>query len=100
MSLSFPAVVRALDETLPDRFGGDYQLVEDEGANGERRLRLLVHPGIGPVDPRAVAEVFGSVLDRWPASGPLALERHVPLATKVGKVLHIHRTRGGLERPP
>jgi hypothetical protein len=100
MPLPFAAVVRALDETLPARFGGgpgDYQLVEDEGADGARRLRLLVHPGVGPIDPRAVAEAFGSGLDRWPVRGFLAVERRVPLATRVGKVLHVHRIRGGLE---
>jgi hypothetical protein len=100
MPLPFAAVVRALDETLPARFGGgpgDYQLVEDEGADGARRLRLLVHPGVGPIDPSAVAEAFGSGLDRWPVRGFLAVERRAPLATRVGKVLHVHRIRGGLE---
>jgi hypothetical protein len=101
-SPSFAAMARALDETLPERFGGgpgDYQLVEDEAADGQRRLRLLIDPGVGPVDPRVVAEAFASVLDGWPPSGSLAVERRAPLATKVGKVLHVHRTRGGLERP-
>src|SRR5262249_41055382 len=39
-------VIRVLDEILPARFGGgptDYQLVEDEGADGRPRIRLLVH---------------------------------------------------------
>jgi hypothetical protein len=93
-------VARVLDETLPGRFGGgpgDYQLVEDEAANG-RRLRLLVPPDVGPVDPHAVAEAFVSALDSWPATGLVTVERHTPLATRFGKVLHVHRTQNGLDR--
>ena len=43
-------VVRILEEVLPARFGGgpgDYQLMEDEAANGQPRLTLLLHPGSG-----------------------------------------------------
>jgi hypothetical protein len=102
LSLSFHAIAPALDETLPGRFGGgpgDYQLIEDEGPGGDRRLRLLVHPGVGPVDPRAVAEALVSILGHRPASGSLTVERRVPLATDAGKVLHVHRTGDGLGRP-
>jgi hypothetical protein len=100
-SLPFAAVARALDETLPRRFGGgpgDYQLVEDEAAGGARRLRLLVHPGVGLLDPRAVAEAFVAGLEGWSSGRLPAVERHAPLATDVGKVLHVHRTRAGRER--
>ncbi|HEX2500361.1 MAG TPA: hypothetical protein VHO73_02810 [Methylomirabilota bacterium] len=100
-SLPFAAVARALDETLPRRFGGgpgDYQLVEDEAADGARRLRLLVHPAVGPVDPRAVAEAFVAGLEGWPSGRAPAVERHAPLATGVGKILHLHRTRDGRAR--
>jgi hypothetical protein len=100
-ALPFAAVARALDETLPCRFGGgpgDYQLVEDEAAGGARRLRLLVHPEVGPVDPSAVAEAFVAGLEGWPSGRAPSVERHAPLATNVGKVLHIHRTRDGRAR--
>ena len=101
MSPSSSAVARVLDETLPSRFGGgpgDYQLVEDDAWNG-RRLRLLVHPAVGPVDPHAVAETFVSALDAWPATRVVTVERHVPLATTFGKILHVHRIRRGLDQP-
>jgi hypothetical protein len=43
-------VIRVLEEVLPARFGGaptDYQLVEDEGAEGLPRVALIVHPPSG-----------------------------------------------------
>ena len=48
-------LIRVLEEVLPARFGGaptDYQLVEEEAAEGQPRVRLLVHPRIGAVDAR------------------------------------------------
>ena len=54
-------VVAILEEALPRRFGGgpaDYQLVEDEAADGRPRLRLLVHPRVGPLDPASVVDAF------------------------------------------
>jgi hypothetical protein len=98
-------VVRILDETLPARFGGgpgDYQLVEDESPDGRSRLRLLVHPHVGPVDAGAVTETFLSALRApagaqdvtalvWRSAGLLEVERRVPEATRAGKVLHVHR---------
>ncbi len=97
----FADIARALDETLPGRFGGgpgDYQLVEDALATGATHWRLLVHPAVGPIDPRAVAAAFVAVLDGWPGHAPFAVERHVPLVTAVGKVLHVHRTPSEVER--
>jgi hypothetical protein len=99
-------VARVL-EKLPERFGGapgDYQLVEDEAADGRPRLRLLVHPCVGAVDPRAVAAAFLSALERpgqaagimtqvWRDTDLLAVERRAPLATTSGKILHFYRAR-------
>ncbi len=106
-------VTRVLEDTLPVRFGGspaDYQLVEDEAPDGRARLRLLVHPGVGPVDPRAVAEAFLSALgppggpagimtEVWRDAGLLAVERQLPLTTPSGKVLHLHRAQRGPDWP-
>ena len=50
MNFSDAELIRVLDEVLPARFGGEpthYQLVEDEGPDGQPRLRLLVHPLVG-----------------------------------------------------
>jgi hypothetical protein len=100
-------VVRILEDVLPRRFGGgptDFQLVETEGEHGEPRLRLVVHPSLGPIDPAAVADAFldavgpGSGVERimalqWRQSQSLTVERRAPMRTAVGKVLHLHRER-------
>src|SRR5262249_50893757 len=100
-------VIQVLEETLPRRFGGaptDYQLVEDQTAHGRSRLRLLVHPRVGSVDPARVADTFlaalghGSGVERvmelqWRDLGLLQVERGVPRMTSAGKVLHLHQER-------
>ena len=105
-------VVRVLEVTLPARFGGgpaDYQLVEDEGPDGRPRLQLLVHPSVGPIDSRAVAEAFlaaigpaggpaGIMAQVWRDAGLLTVERERPRTTASGKVLHLHRNPPGLAR--
>ena len=100
-------VIRVLDEVLPARFGGDatdYQLVEEEVANGRPCLRLVIHPAVGPLDPGEVAETFlravgpGSGIERlagllWQDGRFLRIERRPPLAMASGKVLHLHMPR-------
>ena len=100
-------VIRVLEEGLPARFGGglkDYQLLEEEGADGTLRVRLLVHPSVGPLDPEVVADAFltmiggGSGVGRimglqWRQAGLLRVERRPPLATASGKIHHVHRAR-------
>ena len=96
-------VVRILEEVLPHRFGGgpsDYQLVEGV-MDGERpRLRLLVHPIIGPVDSTTVSAVFldalgaGSETEQLMAhrlreERLLEVERKAPYMTASGKILHL-----------
>ena len=118
MTLHDTDVVRVLDEALPVLFGGgpgDYQLVEDEDSGAGARLRLLVHPRVGPVDPQAVAEAFLGTLGRpggtaglmtevWRQAALLTVERAAPQATTSGKVLHVHRSGrrsgSGNGRPP
>jgi hypothetical protein len=96
-------VARILDETLPGRFGGgptDYQLVEEEGPEGRARLRLLIHPAVGPVDPALVSRVFleaittcggaAPIMARfWQDAGVLDVERRPPVATPTMKILHL-----------
>jgi hypothetical protein len=100
-------VVQVLEETLPARFGGgpsDYQLVEAEGEHGEPSVRLLVHPRLGHLDERAVADAFldaigpGSGVERvmalqWRGGRSVAVERRPPVTTAVGKIQHLHRER-------
>jgi hypothetical protein len=106
-------VVRVLEEILPARFGGrptDYQLVEEELENGRPCLRLLVHPEVGPLNPRDVAEAFlravgpGSGIERlagllWQDGHFLRIERQPPLEMTSGKVLHLHRVHAGRHPP-
>jgi hypothetical protein len=96
-------VIQALEQALPRRFGGgptDYQLVEQEDADGRPALRLLVHPALGPLDPAAVAEAFlaaiapGTGTERvmgqvWRDGQLLRVERRPPRATPSGKILHL-----------
>jgi hypothetical protein len=96
-------VIRILEGVLPSRFGGapiDYQLVEDEAADGEPRLRLLVRPELGPIDPGALTAAFLDGLAeespgarlmaaQWRASGILRVDRRAPLTTPSGKILHL-----------
>jgi hypothetical protein len=100
-------VVRVLEHDLPRQFGGgptDYQLVEDEARSGEPRVRLLVHPAVGPLESARVARSFlaaigsGSGAERimstvWRDAGLLEVERRPPLTGPSGKILHIHVAR-------
>ncbi len=100
-------VIRILEEVLPTRFGGgimDYQLVEEDGPGGHPRLRLLVHPRVGAVDPDRVVDAFlvavgnGAAAERlmgavWRDAGFLRVERRAPIATSGGKILHLHAPR-------
>ena len=97
-------VIRVLEEVLPARFGGtpmDYQLLEEEAGDGHPRLRLLVHPRLGPLNERTVRDTLlsrlgtGSPVARimeqlWRDIDILTLERRPPLATASGKILHFH----------
>jgi hypothetical protein len=97
-------VVQVLEEVLPGRFGGaptDYQLVEEERLDGRSRLRLLVHPRVGALDPSRVADAFLTALGKgsgvehvmelqWRSLGLLEVERRAPRMTATGKVLHLH----------
>jgi hypothetical protein len=100
-------VIRILDETLPARFGGvpgQYQLLEEECPDGRPRVRLLVHPAVGPLDPGLVREAFLAALasaseaDRsmaatWRQAGLVEVERWPPVTETIGKILHL-RTSG------
>ena len=105
MTLLDSDVVRVLETILPARFGGgpiDYQLVEEETEDGRPRLRLLVHPKVGPLDEATVADAFlaaiggGSGAERvmelqWRQGGVVRVERRAPLVSAAGKVLHVSR---------
>ena len=108
MNLLDADLIGILDEVLPARFGGGpthYQLIEEQGPDGEPRLRLLVDPAVGPVDSDAVVEAFlgavsrGSGIERitaltWRAGGFVTVERRSPESRRGDKILHL------VSRPP
>ena len=74
-------VIRILDEVLPARLGGvpgQYQLIEEELPDGRPRVRLLIHPAVGVVDPALAREIFLAAL----ASGP---DTHRSMAVHVAR---------------
>ena len=81
--------------------------MEDEAANGQPRLTLLLHPRIGPVEPEVAVRVFfdavaagrsGRVASlAWADGGLLRVERRAPVATETGKIQHRH-VAGGRSR--
>jgi hypothetical protein len=115
VSLLDADLVALLEEVLPARFGGspaDFQLVERTTDEGPSTLTLIVDPSVGPLDERALVEVFltalggGSESDRISAlvlrqGRRIRVERRPPHAQASGKVLHLHQSvaaRGRLDR--
>ena len=109
------SVVRIVEEVLPARFGGtavDYQIVEEEAADGTMALVLRIHPGVGPLDEAAVRGTFlealgrDSLIDEYQArlierAASVTVRRQPPLITGIGKVLpfQIQRfAKAGLRR--
>jgi hypothetical protein len=100
-------LIRVLEVDLPHRFGGgptDFQLVEDVEDDSRPRVRLFVHPRLGPFDPAEVRSVFleaigaGSGAQRvmataWRDSGIPEVVRDEPRVTATGKILHVHLVR-------
>lgn len=93
-------LLRIMEEVLPARFGGsllDYQLVEEEDANGFTRMNLLVSPELQIADEgepvRILLEALGkgelradiarSVLA---AAGSIRVRREKPVANARGKL--------------
>jgi hypothetical protein len=103
------SLIRVLEETLPERFGGratDYQLVEREEPGGLTRLELVVNPSVGTIDTAAVKETFlkeigwgGESIKMmsllWEQANILEVRRAAPISTKMGKVqpFHLERSR-------
>jgi len=96
-------VIRILEEVMPRRFGGgpsDYQIVEEMAGDGQPRLRLLVHPDVGPADTTRLMQTFldalaaGSETERLMVNQLrqeriLDVERAAPYSTSSGKILHL-----------
>ena len=102
-------VIRVLEEVMPARFGGsptDYQLIERiDTEDGRPRVELAVHPALGPLDPRVVADAFLEAVGggtggerlmemQWRGGRVLRVVREPPGRTASGKILHLHVDRG------
>ena len=96
-------IIPLLEEMLPRTFGGgptDYQLEEEESADGAPRLNLRVRPSVGDIDAEAVVKFFleeigkSSEIKRnmaaiWRQAGLLRVVRGEPRRTSSGKILHL-----------
>ncbi|MEX0802269.1 MAG: hypothetical protein WD688_02960 [Candidatus Binatia bacterium] len=107
MNYFYGDLYELFEKALPGEFGGspgDYQLVEEEDSNGQTRLTLLVHPGIGQLDEkRVLARLHAAFADGsrgnrfmtgvWQNAGTFRMRREVPYASPRGKVLPLHIRR-------
>lgn len=100
-------MVRILEEVLPGRYGGDphdYQIHEQEDADGFTRLVLVVDPRVDlPDEPEVIAVVLDALGDRglsadsarehWRQGGSFRVERREPQWLERGKFppLVVHR---------
>ena len=104
--------VHIIEKELPGKFGGrstDYQLVEEEGANGMNHLLLLVSPRVGKINEGEVVNSFMDMLGHgqaspeswaqsgvqmWRQSGMVRVARSDPYSTASGKLLpfYLHHT--------
>lgn len=103
---------RILEQVLPGRFGGsaiDYQLLEEEDAAGFTRLSLVVDPGVGRLDEKAVVDTVLEAIRRggdsgaitgeqWRRGDTLRVRRMAPILTGRGKHLPLHVLRSPQRR--
>jgi hypothetical protein len=78
---------------MPAQFGGgpcDYQLVEEEGAGGQTRLTLRIHPRLGALDEARILSRFVEELGKADRN-----QRFVTACTSPrGMTLSVHLTVG------
>jgi hypothetical protein len=98
---------RVLEDVLPARFGGsplDYQLMEEEDAQGFTRLCLLISPRVAIVDDSAVIATVLSALRQsspmadaartvWQRASSIQIKRQEPITTGPGKLLPLQIRR-------
>ena len=106
-------LIRILEETLPARFGGgvsDYQVLEEEDAEGLLRLHLLVSPRVGPLDEAALERAFLAEIGRtepdrhmatvWQRAGTVRVRRQAPIVTPGSKIQPFHSARRATRPSP
>ena len=104
-------MLRILEEVLPARFGGsplDYQLLEQEDAQGFTRLFLVISPRVNIADERQAIQVVLETLREsspmadaaravWQNAGTLQVKRREPVLTPGGKFLPLHIQRAEID---
>ena len=100
-------VAQIIEKDLPDTFGGrstDYQLVEEEEADGFTHLHLLVSPRLDKIDEIKILDKFMTLLrtsehnpewaqsgvEMWRQAGMVQVKRDHPISTRGGKILPFH----------
>ncbi len=100
-------MVRILEEVLPARLGGtplDYQLHEEEDADGLTRMSLVISPRIAIADEQSVIDIVQQALAEsslaadsaraiWSQAGTWRVKRMEPVATARGKLMPLHLAR-------
>ena len=101
MNYSGSDLFELLENTIPSEFGGgpgDYQLVEEEDDNGQTRLTLVVHPGVGDLNEQKLLSRLQQSLAQgsrnhrfmsrlWQDAGAFRVRREAPYASARGKIL-------------
>ncbi|MDH3444902.1 MAG: hypothetical protein OEN50_13315 [Deltaproteobacteria bacterium] len=104
MNYSGADLFELLENTIPSEFGGgpgDYQLVEEEDIDGQTRLTMVVHPGVGQLDEDKLLFRLQQGLGResrnhrfmsriWQEAGAFRIRRALPHASARGKILPLH----------
>jgi len=105
MTLGTRELTRIIEEVLLRKYGGsalDYQWVEEEDGRSLTRLRLYVHPRLGPLnEAEMVKDILGQlrrgdrgrrlVAEMWRQAGTLNVVRAEPRPTPQGKIVPVLR---------
>lgn len=108
---SGPELIGLIEETLPERFGGDptdYQLLEEEDEQGFTRLSVLAHPRLGPIDDAAILSCVsrtlwntqGAATRVWADARTLRVRRAAPIVTSAGKLMPLLHLRAAASPVP
>jgi hypothetical protein len=104
MSYPIDDLVDILESRLPAEFGGgpcDYQLIEEEGADGRTLLTLRIHPRLGDLDEARILSKLADELGRsdrsqrfmtemWRERGTFTIAREAPRTSLRGKTACVH----------
>lgn len=106
-------VIQVLERALPARFGGsalDYQLMEQEDAQGLTRVYLIVSPRIQIASEAAVVECFLDGLKHsspmadaarlvWQNANTIQIKRMEPVWGESGKFMPLHIPKRKIQTP-